>query len=263
MGDPTEYAIVARDLGVKYDMRLKRRRTLRHTVAQLVRGDTSSVGRDEFWALRGLNFAVGRHELLALVGTNGSGKSTLLEAIAGVLRPDAGAVTTYGRLATLLTLGAGFEGDLSGRENIRLNGAFLGFSREKIEAKMASIIEFTELGQFIDAPVATYSNGMRTRLGFSIAAHLEPQVLLLDEILGVGDVGFREKSQAKLQELIDRADAIVVASHSTPTVLELATKVLWLDRGEVRAYGEPQATMEEYLSATGRLRSPMKAASAA
>lgn len=260
MSTPSDYAVVAKDLGIKYDMRLKRRRTLRHTITQVVRGDAAgSLGRDEFWALDGVTFALGRGEMLAVVGGNGSGKSTLLLTIAGVLRPDAGAITTYGRSATLLTIGSGFQQELTGRENIRLNAAFLGFAPEKIEASLEEIIDFSELGQFIEAPVSTYSTGMRTRLGFSIAAHLDPEILLLDEVLGVGDASFKQKSREKMDELMGRAEAIVVVSHSAQFVRDVATKVLWLDRGRLRAFGDPESIMSEYIEANKKAGKPMKA----
>lgn len=246
-----EYAVVAKDLGIKYDLRLKRRRTLRHTLAQIAAGDGSAtLGRSEFWALEGVTFALRRGEVLGVVGMNGSGKSTLLQVIAGVFPPDAGALTTFGRDATLLTLGTGFDHELTGRENIYLGAAYLGFSRSKIESEIDAIINFSELGHFIEAPVVTYSTGMRARLGFSVAVHLEPQILLLDEILGVGDAGFQRKSQEKLEELIDRAEAMVLVSHSEAFIGRMATRVLWLDGGRVRRYGETDEVLEEYLKAS-------------
>ena len=251
MDDFDDYAVVAKDLGIKYDLRLKRRRTLRHTIAQIVAGDGSAtLGRSEFWALEGVTFALRRGEVLGVVGMNGSGKSTLLQVIAGVFPPDAGALTTFGREATLLTLGTGFDNHLTGIENIYLSAAYLGFSRSKIESEMSAIIEFSELGQFIEAPLLTYSSGMRARLAFSVAVHLEPQILLLDEVLGVGDAGFQRKSQAKLQELIARAEAMVLVSHSEAFIRSMATKVLWLDQGRVRRYGETDEVLEDYLEAS-------------
>lgn len=259
MSTAADFAVVAKDVGIKYDLRLKRRRTLRHTISQIVRGDAAgSLGRDEFWALQGVTFALERGEVLAVVGGNGSGKSTLLLTIAGVLRPDAGALTTCGHSATLLTLGSGFQGDLTGRENIYLNAAFLGFGPAKIEASLDEIIDFSELGQFIEAPVATYSSGMRARLGFSIAANLEPQILLLDEVLGVGDPSFKQKSRDKMNELMGRAEAIVLVSHSVQFVRDMATKVLWLDRGRARRFGDPGEIMDEYAEESKQKRAPMK-----
>lgn len=255
MSDVSDYAVVARDLGIKYDLRLKRRRTARHTLAQLVSGNGSkTLGRNEFWALEGVTFALRRGEVLGVVGDNGSGKSTLLQAVAGVLRPDAGAVTTFGNRATLLTLGAGFELELTGRENVYLNAAYLGFTREKIEQEIEAIIEFSEIGHFIESPVLTYSAGMRSRLGFSIAAHLEPQILLLDEIMNVGDQRFKAKSQEKVGELMDRAEAILVVSHGPDYVRSVATKVLWLDRGRVARFGDPEEVLEEYIEVSNSPR---------
>ena len=256
----SEYAIVAHEVGIKYDLRLKRRRTMRTTALQILRGDASSkLGRDEFWALSGVTFAVRSGEILAVVGGNGSGKTTLLQTIANVIRPDAGAITTFGRPATLLTLGAGFEADLSGRENIYLNAAYLGFSPRKTKERIDEIIEFSELGEFIEAPVSTYSQGMRSRLGFSIAAHLEPQILLLDEVLGVGDASFQRKSRAKMDELMGRAQAIVVVSHNARFITDVATKALWLDGGRAAAFGEPAEVMERYEAAAAGPRGPVRA----
>lgn len=260
MPDSPDFVIAAADVGIKYDLRLKRRRTLQHTLSQLVRGGASArLGRDEFWALRDVTFALRRGEVLAVVGSNGSGKSTLLQTIAGVLRPDTGAITTYGHSATLLTLGRGFEVDLTGRENIHLNAAYLGFGRDQVVAHIDDIIDFSELGQFIEAPVSTYSAGMRARLGFSIAAHLDPEILLLDEVLGVGDANFKKKSHDKLEELMTSAQAVVIVSHSARFVSDLATKVLWLEGGRLKAWGEPEETLEAYAEAAKQAHKPMKA----
>jgi len=258
--DSSGYAIVAQDVGIKYDLRLKRRRTLKQTVGQLLRGDTVSLGENEFWALQGVSFALERGEVLGVVGRNGSGKSTLLQVIAGVLRPDAGALTTYGLSPTLLTLGAGFVPELTGRENVYLNAAYLGFRREQIEARFEAIIEFAELGRFIEAPVTTYSSGMRSRLGFSIAVHLEPEILLLDEVLGVGDAGFQRKSRQKMNELMARAQALVVVSHSPRFITEVTTKVLWLEAGRIRAFGDPEEIMERYGEESRKPGRPAEAA---
>lgn len=255
MNEGNGLAIAAKNVAVKYDLRLRRRRTFRHTLAQMVRGDgAGKVGRDEFWALRDVTFALPRGEVLLVMGPNGSGKSTLLLTIAGILRPDAGAITTYGSSATLLSLGQGFEHDLTGRENIYLNAAYLGFKREAIDERFSEIAAFSELGRFIEAPVAIYSAGMRARLGFSIAVHLEPQILLLDEILGVGDPGFREKSQLRLKELATSAEAVVIVSHSARFVGAVATKALWLEEGSVRAFGDPEEILERYQQAAKSAR---------
>jgi teichoic acid transport system ATP-binding protein len=245
-----ELAIVAQNVGVRYDLALTRRRTLRALLAQRFgggRGEIDERAEEEFWALRGVSFAVRAGEALGVIGRNGSGKSTLMLTIAGMLRPDTGVVRTFARTSTLLTMGAGFEADLTGRENIFLNAAFLGFPGRKIEERLDEIIEFSELGRFIDVPIRKYSGGMRTRLGFSIAAHVEPEILLLDEVLGVGDAAFKEKSQAKLEELMGRASALVIVSHNTGFVEETCTRALWLSEGRAAAYGRPDEVVAQYL----------------
>jgi ABC-type polysaccharide/polyol phosphate transport system ATPase subunit len=258
-------AIIARDIGVRYDLRLTRHRTIRQTVAERVRqlalrrtANGVPATRTEFWALRGVSFRLASGEVLGVVGRNGSGKSTLLLTIAGILRPDTGFVTTAGRTATLLTLGAGFEPRLTGRDNIYLNGAYLGFTHRKMDAIVDEIIEFSELGTFIDAPVTTYSAGMRARLGFSIAAFAEPDILLLDEVLGVGDAAFQHKSRGKMRELMERASALVIVSHSTDFILETCTRALWLDGGTAMAYGTPDEVVAGYTESVRRSRGPIR-----
>lgn len=258
MGADADVAIAVEDLGIRFDLGLTRTRTFRRTVDHLLRRRDE---RGQFWALRDVCFTVDAGQTLGVVGQNGSGKSTLLLAIAGILRPDAGVVETSGRSSTLLTLGAGFEPDLTGRQNIYLNGAYLGFSRARIEEHLDEIVEFSDLGELIDAPLRKYSSGMRARLGFSIAAYVEPEILLLDEVLGVGDAAFQRKSKAKLEELIEHARAIVVVSHSMGFVTETCDKALWLDRGRVAALGEPAEVVERYVSETERRGGPLRAVS--
>jgi len=241
-----ETALTVNGVGVLYDLQLTRPRTFRRTfVDRFRRSDRHESQR--FWGLRDVSFEIETGDVLGVVGENGSGKSTLLRVIAGILRPDAGSVETHGRRPTLLSLGAGFEDELTGRENIYLDAAFLGFSRDDVARYFDRIVEFSELGKFIDVPVRKYSTGMRSRLGFSIAAHIEPEILLLDEILSVGDAGFQEKSLTKIRDLMDNAKSIVVVTHDSEFVRATCTKVLWLHEGRVRGYGEPDETVERYL----------------
>jgi ABC-type polysaccharide/polyol phosphate transport system ATPase subunit len=257
-----ELAIVAQNVGVRYDLALKRRRTLRGLLAEGFRSRRNGTREGEdFWALRGVSFTVSEGEALGVIGRNGSGKSTLMLAIAGMLRPDTGVIRTLARTSTLLTMGAGFEQDLTGRENIYLNAAFLGFPGWKIDERLDEIIDFSELGRFIDVPLRKYSAGMRARLGFSIAAHVEPEILLLDEVLGVGDVAFKEKSQVKLEELMTHATALVIVSHNTGFIEETCTRALWLNDGRVCAYGAPQDVVAQYLASARHQHGPVRAIS--
>jgi ABC-type polysaccharide/polyol phosphate transport system ATPase subunit len=208
-----------------------------------------------------VSFELREGEVLGVIGRNGSGKSTLLLTLAGILRPDAGAVATFGKTATLLTLGAGFEPELTGRENIYLNGAFFGLPKRRMDELLDEIVEFSELGAFVDVPLRKYSTGMRARLGFSIAAHIEPDILLLDEVLGVGDAAFQRKSKAKLEELIGRAKAIVVVTHSMGFVSEACTAALWLDEGRVAGYGPPDDITARYIEDAERHEGPLRSVS--
>lgn len=251
-----EVAIEAHGAGVRYDVRLASETP---TIAGAVRGVLRrGRSRRSFWAVRDATFTVNAGEVLGVVGRNGSGKSTLLLALAGLVSPDAGWVDLHGRRPTLLTMGAGFEPLLTGRQNIFLNGAYLGFSRARIREHVSEIVEFSELGKLVDAPLWTYSSGMRARLSFSIAAHLEPDVLLLDEVLGVGDAAFQKKSGAKIRELMGQASAIVIVSHQHAFLEEHATSVLWLQDGRVEAYGPPEETLARYLERSKKASGPVR-----
>jgi lipopolysaccharide transport system ATP-binding protein len=252
-------AVVAQGLGVCYDLRLTTQLTLRRALNERLRARPARhASSSKFWALHDVSFVLRPGEILGVVGRNGSGKSTLLLAIAGILQPDRGRIATFGRTSALLSLGVGFEPEATGLENLYLNGAFLGLSQRQIDARRDQIVDFSELGRFIDAPLRTYSNGMRQRLGFSIAAHIEPDILLLDEVLGVGDAGFRAKCVAKLQELIGKARAIVVVTHSTDFVVENCSRALWLHEGTVAEFGAPGETMERYVDALAVLDDPVR-----
>ena len=253
-------AIAARDVGVCYDLRLNANLTVRRSLNEWLRGvpKRRRPGKPKFWALRNVSFVVQPGEILGVIGRNGSGKSTLLLAIAGILQPDRGEIVTFGRTSALLSLGIGFEPEATGRENVFLNGAFLGLSQREMDEKLDEIVEFSELGRFIDAPLRTYSTGMQQRLGFSVAAHIEPEILLLDEVLGVGDAAFQAKCVAKLEELIGKARAIVVVTHSPDFVVEKCSSALWLREGEVAAFGGPAETVEEYFEVMRSSNGPVR-----
>jgi ABC-type polysaccharide/polyol phosphate transport system ATPase subunit len=232
-----DQAIDVRTLGVRYNLRLTRKNTVRQAFRGLASRRKS--GPNHFWALRDVSFRVPPGESLAVIGPNGAGKSTLLQVLAGILQPDEGAIKVNGRISSLLTLGAGFDAELSGRDNILLAGAFMGIAHRDMVARMPGIIDFADLGQFIDAPIKTYSAGMNARLGFSIATAVEPDVLLLDEVLGTGDATFRAKSQARVVELMRAARAIVLVTHEMSWAREFCNHAVLLEGGNVVAAGEP------------------------
>jgi lipopolysaccharide transport system ATP-binding protein len=189
-----------------------------------------SLRKDEFWAVKDISFEVRRGECLGLIGHNGAGKSTLLKILNGLIAPDEGSVTMYGKVGALIELGAGFNPILTGRENIYNNGAIIGFSKQEIEAKYEEIVAFAELEEFIDMPVQNYSSGMKVRLGFAIAAQMEPDVLIIDEVLAVGDLGFRVKCMNRINELLKNS-AVIFVSHSMTQVTTICTKILLLNKG--------------------------------
>ena len=205
-----------------------------------------TVKRERFLALDGVSFEIKQGEAVGLIGSNGSGKSTTLALIAGVLRPQVGTVEVCGRIAPLLELGAGFHPELTGRENIVLNGVLLGLTRKEVLSKMDEIIAFSELEQFLDQPIRTYSSGMVARLGFSVAAHLDPEILLIDEVLAVGDLHFQTKCRVRINEFKRENVTIVLVSHSTEEIRHLCKRVIWLERGKLVDQGDPDRILRRY-----------------
>ncbi len=193
--------------------------------------------KNEFWAISDVSFEVKRGECLGLIGHNGAGKSTLLKMLNGLIKPDKGQITMHGKIGALIELGAGFNPILTGRENIYNNASVLGFSKKEIEEKFDSIVEFSEIGEFLDMPVQNYSSGMKVRLGFAVAAQMEPDILLIDEVLAVGDVGFRVKCLNKIAELLNKC-AVIFVSHSMPQIGRICTKAILMNHGKVKANSE-------------------------
>lgn len=211
----------------------------------LLRGKSNK--NDTFQAVKDVSFSVPKGEIWGIIGKNGSGKSTMLKAIGGIFSPDKGTIDLKGHSVSLLAIGVGFKVNLTGRENIMLVGLLLGFSEKEIQDKMASIIEFSELGEFIDKPVRTYSSGMHSKLAFSITAILETDIMLVDEVLSVGDEHFKKKSMNKMRTLIGDANrTVLIVSHSIPTLKELCTKVMWMHDGEIKMIGEPREVLDQY-----------------
>ncbi|MHB1625638.1 MAG: ABC transporter ATP-binding protein [Candidatus Dormibacteria bacterium] len=218
---------------------------------------------EEFWAVKEVSFEVQEGETFGIIGANGSGKSTLLKCIAGILTPDRGRVSVHGRLASLLEVGAGFHPDYSGRENIYLNGAILGLPRRYINSVMDEIIGFAELEQFIDNPVRNYSSGMYARLGFSIAIHMDPDILLLDEVLAVGDEAFQRRCIDHIDGMRREGRTLVFVSHAAETVRNLCDRCLWIEHGEPREVGETERVVDAYIGEVNRREMVALQASAA
>lgn len=231
----TAHAIAAHGLGVRYSLRFSRKKSIQRTLGQfLARAEV-----EQFWALRDVSFRLVHGESLAIIGPNGAGKSTLLQVLAGIIRPSEGAVDVRGHVSGLLHLGAGFDVELTGRENILLAGAFLGLDDAVTRDLSPGIVEYADLGQFIDAPLKTYSAGMRARLGFAIATSVDPDILLLDEVLATGDATFRAKSKARVLELVRDSKAVVLVTHDMSWVKEYCNRALLLENGHVVVEGSP------------------------
>lgn len=201
---------------------------------------------DEFWALKDVNFSLEKGDRLGILGLNGAGKSTLLKVIAGVFKPTDGKVVRRGKIAPLLELGAGFDMQYTGKENIYLYGAVLGYSKEFIDSKYDEIVKFSELEKFINVPLKNYSSGMKSRLGFAIATIVEPEILILDEVLSVGDAKFRKKSEKKVTDMFDKGVTVLFVSHSLEQVKRLCNKAIILDHGQVKAFGDIEDVAKIY-----------------
>ena len=200
-----------------------------------------------FKAVKGVSFEVPEGQILGVIGKNGSGKSTMLRAISGIFAPDKGSINLHGNTISLLSIGVGFQKSLTGYENIFLSGMLLGYTKEQIEEKLDDIIEFSELGDFIYKPVRSYSSGMHSKLAFSITAILETDIMLIDEVLSVGDIHFKEKGYNKMKELIsDATRTVVIVSHNSKTIRDLCNKVIWLHEGQIKKEGDPNKIMDEY-----------------
>lgn len=234
-------AVVFRNVSKFYY--LQSQRTLKEFLPAFLRGKQT---KKELWALKNVSFKVRRGETLGIVGPNGAGKSTVLKLIAGVTQPSKGKIIVNGKVSPLIELGAGFHPELTGRENIYLNGSILGLKRTEIDKKFKSIVDFAELWDFIDTPIKFYSSGMYMRLGFSIAISVEPEILLIDEILAVGDASFQKKCLEKMNEFKKNKVTIVFVSHNLGAIKDFCQRAIWLERGKIKEEGEPEKVITAY-----------------
>ena len=250
-----ENAIVLKNIGMKFNLSKEKVDSLKDYVIKSLR---RQIEYNEFWALKDVSLTIKKGDRVGILGFNGAGKSTLLKVIAGVFKPTEGTVEKHGKIAPLLELGAGFEKQYTGKENIYLYGAMLGYSKQFIDEKYDEIVEFSELGEFIDVPVQNYSSGMKSRLGFSIATIVSPDILILDEVLSVGDAKFRKKSEKKVMSMFDSGVTVLFVSHSLEQVKRICDKAMILDHGKLVAFGgiDEIAPMYEKMIETYELENP-------
>jgi len=239
----SERMIEVSDVTMRFRMNNDKILSLKEFVTTALRG---KLKYNEFTALEHVSFEVKKGETLGLIGRNGAGKSTMLKVISGILKPTEGSVKVAGNVVPMLELGSGFDFDLTGRENIFLNGAILGYSEEFLKSKYDEILAFSELGNFIDVPIRNYSSGMLARLAFSVASVIEPEILIVDEILSVGDAQFQEKSRARMMELMGGGTTVLFVSHSLEQIREMCSKVVWLDHGKVMMSGPTGQVCDAY-----------------
>jgi ABC-type polysaccharide/polyol phosphate transport system ATPase subunit len=237
------HAIDATNLGVRYSLRFTRKTTIRQSLGQMFARESA----EPFWALRNVSFRLVKGESLAVIGPNGAGKSTLLQVLAGIILPSEGTVEVSGHVSSLLTLGAGFDQELSGHDNILLAGAFMGLDDQVVRDLLPGIVEYADIGQFIDTPIKTYSSGMRARLGFAIATSVDPDILLLDEVLATGDAEFRAKSKSRVLELVNGAKGIVLVTHDMAWVEEYCNRAILLEQGRVVIEGDPAEVVRTHI----------------
>jgi ABC-2 type transport system ATP-binding protein len=240
-------AIIVDNVSMMFNLSSEQVDSIKEYIIRMIKG---TLRFEEFWALKHISFEVTKGDRVAIVGLNGSGKSTLLKVISGVLKPTEGKVTTRGTIAPLIELGAGFDLDLSAKENIFLNGAILGYSKNEMQSKYDKIIEFSELKKFENVAVKNFSSGMIARLGFAIATCHVPDILIVDEILSVGDFEYQKKCHEKINEMTDNGATVLFVSHSADAVKKLCGKAIWLQKGEIVGIGKVDYIMEKYLSQT-------------
>lgn len=235
--------IKVENVSMRFLMAHDRIQSLKEYIVKMLK---RQIKYEEFWALKNVNFEIEKGEVIGIIGRNGAGKSTLLKVISGILKPTTGKVVCQGNIVPMLELGSGFDYDLTGRENIFLNGAVLGYSKNFLEEKYDEIVRFSEIEKFIDVPLRNYSSGMLMRLAFSIATVVKPEILIVDEILSVGDENFQIKSKSRMTELMNGGTTVLFVSHSLDQIREMCNRVIWMENGSVRMIGDAEKICELY-----------------
>ena len=233
-------------VSMKFNLGIEKEFSIKQAFVNFFSFNKPKKKKEEFWALKDVSFSVKKGEVVGLIGSNGAGKSTLLKVVSGVMKPTKGKVTVNGVISPMIELGAGFDSELTARENIFLNGAILGYSKEFLESKFEEIVEFSELRDFLDVPVKNFSSGMTAKLAFSIATIVNPEILIVDEILSVGDIKFQEKSKNKMLEMIKGGTTVLYVSHSLDSIKQLCDRVVWLEHGKIIKIGETNEVCAEY-----------------
>ncbi len=237
--------IILKNVSMKFNLGVEKDNSLKMIFINLFT-PRKKKKKDYFWALKDIDFRINKGDVVGIIGANGAGKSTLLKVVSGVYKPTAGTVEVNGKISPMIELGAGFDLELTARENIYLNGAILGYSKEFLEERFNEIVEFSELKDFLDVPVKNFSSGMVAKLAFSISTIVDPEVLIVDEILSVGDIKFQEKSKNKMMSMIRGGTTVLYVSHSIDSIKELCSKVIWLDHGKIVKIGDAKKICDEY-----------------
>lgn len=238
------------NVSMKFNLGVEKDNSLKQMFIKILSFGKKRKKKEYFWALKNVSVDIKKGEVVGIVGTNGAGKSTLLKIVSGVYKPTEGKVIVDGKISPMIELGAGFDGELTARENIYLNGSILGYSKKFIDEKFEEIVEFSELRDFLDVPVKNFSSGMTAKLAFSISTIVDPEILIVDEILSVGDIKFQEKSKAKMMSMINGGTTVLYVSHSLETIKSLCTKVIWLDHGNVKMIGDAKKVCNKYYKET-------------
>lgn len=235
--EKNEIMIEVENVSMKFNLGIDKGFSLKQGFVDLFKKKKDKKAKNEFWALKNVDYKIARGEVVGFIGSNGAGKSTMLKVVAGVMKPTEGKVKVYGNICPMIELGAGFDMQLTARENIYLNGAVMGYSKELIDSKFDEIVEFSELKDFLDVPVQNFSSGMIARLAFSIATIVNPEILIVDEILSVGDIAFQAKSEEKMMSMITGGTTVLYVSHSIESIRKLCDRVIWIEHGVVQKVG--------------------------